>query len=114
MVTLCYDKAWFWPIRTSGNFQSKLHHNFLFIFARRRAAIPAHPTTPSATAESDGPPSHWTAIPDGSEYVRVHINTISDEYKKTERKFLETMEGSHHIIRIERVQNPDLWTLYTQ
>ena len=68
----------------------------------------------SASAEPDGLPSHWTPIPDDEEYSCVRLQTISDEYKRSEKKFQETMDGSHKIIAIERVQNPDLWTAYTQ
>lgn len=53
-------------------------------------------------------------IPEGEDYSCVILQTISDEYKKTEKIFQETMDGSHEIIRIERVQNPDLWIPYTQ
>ena len=51
---------------------------------------------------------------DGNDYMRVPLTTISDEYKKAEKMFLETMEGKHNIIKIERVQNLDLWTPYIQ
>ena len=72
------------------------------------------PSTSSASTESDGLPIHWTPIPDGEDYSCVVLQTISDEYKKTEKTFQETMDRSHKILRIERVQNPDLWTQYTQ
>ena len=51
---------------------------------------------------------------DGKEYLPVLLTTISDEYKKAEKMFLETMEGKHKIVKIERVQNLDLWTPYIQ
>lgn len=86
----------------------------LIFLVRRRAVISSQPATASASAESDGLPSHWIHIPDGEDYVRVKLDTISEEYKKTEKKFLETMENGHNIIRIERVQNPELWTVYIQ
>lgn len=84
----------------------------MFLISRRAAAI-ARPAS-SVSAESDGLPPHWTPIPDDEEYSRVRLQTISDEYKRTEKKFQETMDGSHKIISIERVQNHDLWTAYTQ
>ena len=84
------------------------------MFIRRRAAVSTHPETNSASAETDGLPSHWDPIRDGEDYRCVPLKTIADEYKKTEKKFLETMDGSHNIIKIERVQNPDLWIPYTQ
>ena len=86
----------------------------MLISLRRRAAVLAHPRTSSASTEPDGFPPQWSHIPDGEDYSRVQLTTISDEYKKTEMKFQETMDGSHKIIKIERVQNPDLWTPYTQ
>lgn len=73
----------------------------------------AHPTS-SASTESDGLPTHWMPIPEGEDYCCVVLQTISNEYKKTEKKFQETMDGSHKIISIERVQNPDLWIPYAQ
>lgn len=66
----------------------------------------ASPTS-SASTESNGLPTHWTPIPEGEEYSCVALETISDEYKKTEKTFQETMDGSHKITKIERVQNPD-------
>ena len=80
---------------------------------RRIAAVMAVPTS-SASTESESLPTHWTPIPEGEDFSCVVLQTISDEYKKTEKTFQETMDGSHKIIRIERVQNPDLWTQYTQ
>ena len=53
-------------------------------------------------------------MPDGTDYERVRLTSISEGYKKAEKKFLETMEGHHNIVSIEQVQNTDLWTLYTQ
>ena len=86
----------------------------LIFLVRRRAVISAQPVPTSPAAESDGPPSHWARIPDGDDYLRVKLDTISEEYKKTEKKFLETMEAGHNIIKIERVQNQELWTVYIQ
>ena len=69
----------------------------------------------TASAESECLPKHWTPpIPEHGDYSCVVLQTISTEYKETEKKFQETMDGSHDIISIERVQNPDLWTQYTQ
>lgn len=73
----------------------------------------AHPTSLAVT-ESERLPSYWMPIPEGEDYSCVVLHTISDEYKKTEKTFQETMDGSHKIIKIERVQSPDLWTQYTQ
>ena len=68
----------------------------------------------SASTESDGLPTHWSTVPEGEDYSCVVLQTISNEYKKTEKLFQETMSESHKIIKVERVQNPDLWTQYTQ
>ncbi|XP_068754720.1 protein mono-ADP-ribosyltransferase PARP12-like [Montipora capricornis] len=81
---------------------------------KRRATVLHRPRSASATSDSEGPPLHWTAMSDGNDYMRVPLTTISDEYKKAEKMFLETMEGKHNIIKIERVQNLDLWTPYIQ
>ena len=86
--------------------------NYWFLISRRAAAI-ARPAS-SVSAESDGLPFHWTSVPDDEEYSCVPLQTISDEYKRTEKKFQETMDGSRKVISIERVQNPDLWTVYMQ
>ena len=77
---------------------------------RRRAS----PKSSSASSELDGLPSHWRPLSDGEDFSRVKLETISDEYKRTEKKFQDTMEGHHMIFKIERVQNPELWTKYTQ
>ena len=74
----------------------------------------ASPKSSSASPELDGLPSHWRPLSDGEDFSCVKLETISDEYKRTKKKFQDTMEGSHTIIKIERVQNPDLWTRYTQ
>ena len=71
--------------------------------------------TSSASTSPDGLPSHWDRpIPDGKDYLCVKLQSISEEYKRTEKKFQETMDGSHEIVTIQRVQNPDLWTAYSQ
>ena len=77
---------------------------------RRRAS----PQSSSASSELDGLPSHWRPLSDGEDFSCVKLETISDEYKRTEKKFQDTMEGHHMIFKIERVQNPELWTKYTQ
>lgn len=74
----------------------------------------AHPKTSSSSSEPDGLPSHWDRIADGEDFQCVKLETISDEYKRTENKFQETMDVHHMIIKIERVQNPDLWIRYNQ
>ena len=81
---------------------------------RRRATALASPKSSSASAELDCLPSHWRPISDGEDFSCVKLETISDEYKRTEKKFQDTMEGRHMIIKIERVQNPDLWIRYNQ
>ena len=74
----------------------------------------ASPKSSSASAELDCLPSHWRPISDGEDFSCVKLETISDEYQRTEKKFQDTMEGRHIIIKIERVQNPDLWIRYNQ
>ncbi|XP_015760439.1 PREDICTED: poly [ADP-ribose] polymerase 12-like [Acropora digitifera] len=88
--------------------------NMKEIAQKRRAAVLGRQTVASAGSGSDGRPTHWTPMPDGIDYKRVPLPSISEGYKKAEKKFLETMEGHPNIVSIEQVQNTDLWTLYTQ
>ena len=81
---------------------------------RRRVTALDSAKSSSASPELDGLPSHWRPLSDGEDFSCVKLETISDEYKGTEKKFQDTMEGRHMITKIERVQNPDLWTRYTQ
>ena len=85
----------------------------IYLISRRATAL-ARPKSSSASSELDGLPSHWRPLSDGEDFSCVKLETISDEYKRTEKKFRDTMEGSHRISKIERVQNPDVWTRYTQ
>ena len=85
-----------------------------YCYIRRRATTLAHPKTSSSSSELDGLPSHWSPISDGEDFQCVKLETISDEYKRTEKKFQDTMDVHHMIIKIERVQNPDLWIRYNQ
>ena len=81
---------------------------------RRRVTALDSAKSSSASPELDGLPSHWRPLSDGEDFACVKLETISDEYKGTEKKFQDTMKRRHMIIKIERVQNPDLWTRYTQ
>ena len=85
-----------------------------YCYIRRRATALAHPKTSSSSSEPDGLPSHWSPISHGEDFQCVRLETISDEYKRTEKKFQDTMDVHHMIIKIERVQNPDLWIRYNQ
>jgi len=85
-----------------------------YCYIRRRATALAHPKTSSSSSEPDDLPSHWSPILDGEYFQCVTLETISDEYKRTEKKFQDTMDVHHMIIKIERVQNPDLWIRYNQ
>ena len=79
-----------------------------------RASALARPAS-SLSAESDGLPSHCTSVSNAEECSSVRLQSISNEYKKRkEKKFQETTDESHKSISIERVQNPDLRTAYTQ
>ena len=92
----------------------KFSTSLVIYLIRRRASALASPKSSSAPSERDGLPSHWRPLSDGEDFSYVKLETISDEYKRTEKKFQDTMEGRHMITKIERVQNPDLWTRYTQ
>ena len=94
---------------------SKVHNSSSVLNdCRRRAAVLGRQMVASAGSVSDGRPTHWTPMPEGIDYKRVPLPSISEGYKKAEKKFLETMEGHPNIVSIEQVQNTDLWTLYTQ
>ena len=80
-------------------------------FIRRKAVSMARPST---SAEVDRVPSHWSSIPDGKDYLCERLSTITEEYKKTEKRFNDSMEKSHKIVSIERVQNLELWIQYAQ
>ena len=82
-------------------------------FIRRKAAGTARPSS-SLSTEADGVPSHWSSVPVGEEYSCERLSTITEEYKKTEKRFKDSMDESHKIVSIERVQNPDLWILFKQ
>ena len=60
-------------------------------------------------------PSHWDPVPPGIDYILVQLRKrTSNEYKKTEQKFYETMPRTHRVVKIERVQNTDLWMDFVQ
>ena len=48
------------------------------------------------------------------DYLCERLSTITEEYKKTEKRFNDSMEKSHKIVSIERVQNLELWIQYAQ
>lgn len=98
--------------RRPAEFVSK--QNMTDIIAqRRKAAGMARPTGASST-ETNGVPSHWSSIPFGAEYSCESLSSISVEYKNTEKRFQDSMDKSHKIVSIQRVQNPDLWIQYKQ
>ena len=85
----------------------------IYLIRRRVTALDSAKSS-SASPELDGIPSHWRPLSDGEDFSCVKLKTISDEYKGTEKKFQDTMKRRRMIIKIERVQNLDLWTRYTQ
>ncbi|XP_073253275.1 protein mono-ADP-ribosyltransferase PARP12-like [Porites lutea] len=100
--------------RRPAEFVTKQNMDEIIAQRRRTASLAQLGITSASLSEPDALPSHWNPIPDGEDYLCVKLDITSDEYKRVEKKFQETMDFSPKIIKIERVQNPDLWTFYTQ
>ena len=49
-------------------------------------------------------------MPHGKDFIRVKLFPDSEEFKKVERRFRETMpEDKATLVKIKRVQNPYMW-----
>lgn len=57
-------------------------------------------------------PIHWDPMDDKTGYVLNELPSASQEYTKVEKAFMKTVTS--HVKKIERVQNPDLWTAFVQ
>ena len=57
-------------------------------------------------------PSHWSPMSSKTQYKRVLLASVSDEFKGVEKLFRNSMKRSVQIIGIERVQNPFMWEKY--
>ena len=51
-------------------------------------------------------------MPSKTQYKRVLLTSVSDEFKEVEKLFKKSMRRSVEIIGIERVQNPFMWEKY--
>ncbi|KAK3706420.1 hypothetical protein QZH41_018634, partial [Actinostola sp. cb2023] len=58
-------------------------------------------------------PSHWSPMQD-RDFCLESLSVTSQEYKTADEKFQSTMVSSKAVIKIERIQNPDLWIAFTQ
>jgi len=58
-------------------------------------------------------PSHWSTM-DDRDFCLEQLSVTSTEYKDAESKFHSTMVSQKRIVKIERIQNPDLWVGYVQ
>ena len=70
---------------------------------------------PSAqrTKAKDSPlPSNWSFMSPETQYDRVPLSCLSDEFKDVEKIFRKSMKRSVEILKIERVQNPFMWEKY--
>lgn len=68
-------------------------------------------------------PKEWNPMPDNTICKTVTLDASSDEYSQVKRLFTATMPTPqqqssisdlqwHHIVKIERIQNPALYTRY--
>ncbi|XP_074636867.1 uncharacterized protein LOC141895017 isoform X2 [Acropora palmata] len=57
-------------------------------------------------------PSNWSSIPSETQYKRVSLSCLSEEFKDVEKLFRKSMKRSVEILKIERVQNPFMWEKY--
>ena len=56
--------------------------------------------------------SKWSSMPSGTQYKRVSLSCLSQEFKDVEKLFKGSMKRSVKILKIERVQNPFMWEKY--
>ncbi|XP_068694759.1 zinc finger CCCH-type antiviral protein 1-like isoform X2 [Montipora foliosa] len=57
-------------------------------------------------------PSHWSSMSSETQYKRVPLSSLSDEFKEVEKLFRKSIKKSVEILRIERVQNSFMWEKY--
>ena len=57
-------------------------------------------------------PSNWSLMESETQYKRVLLSCLSQEFKDVEELFKESMKRSAKILKIERVQNPFMWGKY--
>ena len=54
-------------------------------------------------------------MPRGKDFIRVKLPPDSEEFKKVERRFRETMpEDEAILVEIKRVQNPYMWEKFNR
>ena len=80
-------------------------------FTRSQKAFPAD-NQQEGNTRATNTPSHWSPMPSTSQYQRVLLSAISDEFKEIEKLFKNSIKRSAVIVAIERVQNPYEWEKY--
>ncbi|XP_001633051.3 protein mono-ADP-ribosyltransferase PARP12 isoform X2 [Nematostella vectensis] len=103
------------PVRRIPEFVAE--NDMKEIAKRRKAAAAA--AAAASESSSGGPsstvlPKHWDPIPDDKDFICVQLSSTSPEYKKIEAQFLSSLDTSRRIVKIERIQNPDLWMQFAQ
>ena len=56
-------------------------------------------------------PNYWDDLPDNRKFHKVNLATTSKEYKEVESAFHKT--ARNQIVRIERIQNKEIYELYS-
>lgn len=89
--------------------------NIALFFRPFDLPIPLQPESPQSHIASvpGGVPSQWTSVPETEEFIRVTLDTSSDQFKLAESLFRRSMSENKAVITsIERVQNPYMWGKY--
>ena len=69
-------------------------------------------STQQTKAKDSHLPSNWSSMPSKTQYKRVSLSCLSEEFKDVERIFRKSIIYSVEILNIERVQNPFMWEKY--
>ena len=82
-----------------------------FLFDRSKTMLPAKQQRQKKTRTLQLP-SHWSSMSSETQYKRVPLSSLSDEFKDVEKLFRKSIKKSVEILRIERVQNSFMWEKY--
>ena len=69
-------------------------------------------STQQTKAKDSHLPSNWSSMPSKTQYKRISLSCLSEEFKDVEKLFRKSMKRSVEILKIERVQNPFMWEKY--
>ena len=82
----------------------------LFFFrCSRPESIPSGQRT---NAKDSHLPSNWSSMPSKTQYKRVSLSRLSEEFKDVEKLFMKSIRHSVVLLKIDRVQNPFMWEKY--